>query len=185
MKPSHTLRPESWIETYGKELFRYAMQRLRNTEDSEDVVQEAFLTAWRTRENFRGDVSERNWMYLILRSRIIDLVRKRKDTTPVINEETQEEIAFFDAAGHWLPNQAPRPWTSSPSDAIETAEFGRILQGCMDKLPPVQKSVFVLTYLEDEDSEVIRQELDITASNMWVLLHRARLKLRKCLDVHL
>lgn len=185
MKPSHTLQPESWIDTYGKELYRYAMQRLRNTEDAEDVVQEAFLTAWRTRDSYRGDISERNWLYLIVRSRIIDLVRKRRDTVSIINEESQEEISFFDAAGHWLPGQAPKPWTQSPSDGIETQEFNSILQECLDKLPPVQKSVFVLTYLEDEDSEVIRQELDITASNMWVLLHRARLKLRKCLDVHL
>jgi RNA polymerase sigma-70 factor (TIGR02943 family) len=185
MPTIHSLQPHSWIDAYGKELYRFAMQRLRNSEDAEDVVQETFLTAWKTRESYRGDVSERNWMYLILRSRIIDLIRKRRDSVPLLNEEAEEEIPFFDAQGEWIPSHAPRPWSSSPSDAIESTQFNELLNNCLDKLPHTQRSVFVLTYLDDEGPEKVRQELDITASNMWVLLHRARLKLRRCLDVHL
>ena len=176
--------PNVWVKKYSRELYRYAVQRLRNEHDAEDVVQETFLTAWRTRKNFRGDLSERNWLYMILKSRIIDLVRKRqtKQKTFVETEDAGEDM--FTEGGGWKKDSAPTPWPTDALDHAEKLEFQEIFSMCLDGLNERQRLVFISKEVTGNESDEVCQEFDITTSNLWVILHRARLHLRGCLEEH-
>jgi RNA polymerase sigma-70 factor (ECF subfamily) len=180
-----TVDPEHWLERYGDELYRFALKRLRSEHDAEDVVQETLITAWRNRTSFRGEQSERNWLYTILKSRIIDCIRKRQTRQRSISEVDADGVALdemFDARGHWRPSVVA--WPEDASAQIERDEFQRIFAKCLDGLPPKQQQAFVLKEVEDEDAAAICQELNISTSNLWVMLHRARLRLRVCLEHH-
>jgi RNA polymerase sigma-70 factor (TIGR02943 family) len=177
-----TLEPTTWVARYSRELFRYAVQRLRNEDDSEDVVQETFLTAWRTRENFRGDLSERNWLYMILKSRIIDLVRKRQTRQKNFADVENVGEDTFAADGHWSAEQRANQWPPDAMDHLERVEFQEIFNSCLDDLNDRQRLIFMAKEIDGLEADEICQEFDITTSNLWVILHRARLKLRGCLE---
>lgn len=183
----HTLDAATWVDRFGNELFRYAVQRLRNEGDAEDVVQETFLTAWRTRESFRGDVSERNWLYTILKSRIIDSVRRRATRQSFFVEEAADSELSFREDGHWVHEPAATAWLErSPQamDDAERAEFYQIFDRCLQQLPEQQRLVFVAREIDGLETDEICQLLNVTASNLWVILHRARLRLQHCLTTH-
>jgi len=173
--------PSTWVERYSKELYRYAFQRLRNEADSEDVVQETFLTAWRTHESFRGDLSERNWLYMILKSRIIDLVRKRQTQQKNFVEAPDVGEDLFDETGHWNRSYM-RPWPTDGFSDIDRVEFQEVFDLCLGNLSERHRLVFIAKEVEGQEADDICKELDISPSNLWVMLHRARLKLRDCLQ---
>lgn len=180
----HTLDPSTWIERYGNELFRYAIQRLRNEEDAEDVVQDTFLTAWRTRNSYRGDLSERNWLYTILKSRMIDLIRRRATRQNVFVEQGEIEDDTFREDGHWAQEAPSSAWTSDSLDVAERADFQEIFDRCLRQLPEQQRLIFVAREIDGLETEEICQLFNVSASNLWVILHRARLRLRECLKTH-
>jgi RNA polymerase sigma-70 factor (TIGR02943 family) len=174
--------PSTWIQRYSRELYRYAIQRLRNEADAEDVVQEAFLTAWRTRESFRGDLSERNWLYMILKSRIIDHVRRRQTQQRVFVDSPEVGEDYFDESGHWNRAYLKPSFNSDAFDQIDSIEFQEVFSLCLDKLNERHRLIFIAKEVDGEEAEDICKEFDITPSNLWVMLHRARLKLRDCLQ---
>jgi len=179
---SHTLDPSTWVDRYSRELFRFAVQRLRNEDDAEDVVQETFLTAWRTRKNFRGDLSERNWLYMILKSRIIDSVRKRQTRQKTFTDVEDVGEDTFREDGHWAPEYRAQQWPPEAMDHIERLEFQEVFDRCLGGLTDRSRLIFLAKEVDGLEAEEICQEFDITASNLWVILHRARLKLRECLQ---
>lgn len=181
---NHSLNPSTWVRQYSKELYRFAYQRLRNEHDAEDVVQETFLTAWRTRDNFRGDLSERNWLYMILKSRIIDLVRKRQTKQKAFVETTDAGEDIFQEDGHWKQESRATAWPTDSMDHVEKLEFQEIFDKCLAGLSDRHRLIFVAKEVEGQEAEEVCQEFDITASNLWVMLHRSRLKLRGCLEKH-
>ncbi len=180
-----TLTPDTWVDRFGTELYRYAMQRLRNAEDAEDVVQETFVTAWRNRETFRGEQSERNWLYTILKTRIIDHVRRRQTMQKAIVEVDPDAGALdelFTPGGHWRP--AITAWPEDASQQVERAEFQEIFAKCLGQLTENQRLAFIAKEVDGDEAEQICQDLGITTSNLWVMLHRARIRLRVCLEHH-
>jgi len=176
------LEPTEWVERYSRELFRFAMQRLRNEDDAEDVVQETFLTAWRTREAFRGDLSERNWLYMILKSRIIDLVRRRQTRQRTFTDVEDLGEDNFREDGHWAPEYRARPWPADAMSDVDRQDFQEVFDLCLGNLNERQRLIFLAKEVDGFEAEEICQEFDITPSNLWVILHRARLKLRGCLE---
>ena len=174
--------PSQWVQKYSKELYRFAYQRLRNETDAEDVVQEAFLTAWRTRENFRGDLSERNWLYMILKSRIIDLVRKRQTQQKAFVDAPDVGEDIFTEEGHWNRNLFTVKWPEDAMDHAEKLEFQEVFDRCLGGLNERHRLAFIAKEVEGQEAEEICKEMGITTSNLWVMLHRARLKLRDCLQ---
>jgi len=89
-----------------------------------------------------------------------------------------------DMEGHWSEWARPTMWTTSASRNIETKEFNNLLNKCMSLLPEKWASVFRLKFMEDEETENICKEMNLTPSNYWVIMHRAKLQLRKCMEVN-
>ncbi len=173
--------PATWVDEHGDALFGYALSRLKNPSSAEDVVQETFLAALRAQKDFSGSSSERTWLIGILKHKIVDLIRKESREQPLDEIETMEapEETFFDRKGHWRVK--PVEWKSHPGKILEQKEFMAVLLGCLEHLPDRLHRLFVLRELEELDSEKICKDLSITPTNLWVLLYRARMRLRGCL----
>lgn len=174
------LEPSEWLDAYGDYLYRYAMSRLRDTNAAEEVVQETFLNGIRKIAQYSGEGSQRGWLLTILKRKIVDHARQRarfdRDGTVGTDHDPTEEL--FDKRGHWKRGVAA--WMNGPVDAIESSELWEIVEDCLTHLPKGQSSVFTLSVIEELDSEQICRELEITPSNLWVRLHRARIGLANC-----
>ena len=171
--------PTQWIERHGDTLFRYAYSRLRSREAAEEVVQETFLAGLRHADQYTGEGVEGAWLMGILRRKVIDYVRKRRRIQNEAEDQTDFAGQLFDETGNWRSD--PR-FGERPSADTEREEFYRRLDDCIDKLPERQASAFTLRELEELDTGEICQILDVSPSNLSVLLYRARMKLSGCLS---
>lgn len=172
-----------WVELHGDYLYRYALRSVRRSEVAEDLVQETLLAAWRGRDGFAGRSSERSWLTAILKRKVIDwlraAVRERARTADATADEV--EAGLFDDTDHWRAK--PRDWASAAPDADSSrAEFWDVVRSCSGKLPPRLRDVFVLRHLDEAEAADICQAVDITPTNLWVMLHRARLRMWQCLS---
>ncbi len=172
--------PATWVENHGDFLYRFALSRLRDPESAEEVVQEAMFSALKSVDQFAGRGSERAWLLGILKLKIIDVYRKRKRDPIHTDEESAglNEI-LFDEKGMWKKEVRSAMRTSL--DSLDRVDFWKILKGCLQLLPDRQAEVFSLRVMDEEESEFICKELEITSNNYWVLLHRARLQLSSCM----
>ncbi|MFD2721371.1 sigma-70 family RNA polymerase sigma factor [Hymenobacter monticola] len=187
MTPSVPI-PAQWPDRYGDELFRFALSRVSDTTVAEELVQETFLSALDGLATFRAEASERTWLFVILRRKIIDHYRRQARAKQVsldqISEGGATEADFFNLeTGHWADAQMPASWLNADA-ALEQEELHEAIQRCQDRLPAQQGAVFAMRFVEELSAEEICQELGITASNYWVLVHRAKLQLRRCLEKH-
>jgi RNA polymerase sigma-70 factor (ECF subfamily) len=174
-----------WLNDHGDYLYRFALARLRDPHQAEDAVQETMLAAIKS-DSFEGDSSARTWLTGILKHKIIDLQRKQIREQPLsdlidLDASDTSMDDFFDKSGHWLD----KPQTlDMPENALEQKQFLSILSSCMDKLPAKLAAIFMMRDVHEVDNENICKELDITATNAWVMLYRARMGLRKCLEIN-
>lgn len=178
--------PEEWVDRYGDYLFQYALLRLGNDAQlAEDLVQETFLSALKTGSKHEGKSSERTWLVTILKNKIIDHYRRDRkklfEQSDFQNEEFKEEGP---EAGTWKQEYAPQEWGDIPDHAFEQKEFLAVLRACLSGLPQNLASVFTMRELDGQETDTICKELGITSSNVWVMLHRARTALRKCLELN-
>lgn len=174
------LDPEEWVDAYGDEFYRYARSRLRDSQAAEEVVQETFLAGIVHQEEYSGRGSQKAWLHTILRRKLIDLLRKRAKLEQSWGGETDPTVFFFDEKGRWKPNTLPQV---GPDDRLNTSELWSVVQKCLEQLPAGQADVFVLSVMEEWTSEEICKELQISSSNLWVRLHRARLSLARCVSL--
>ena len=183
MKQNDLGDPESWVDNYGDSLFRYAMFRINDAHLAEDLVQETFVAALRARDSFAGRSSGRTWLFGILKHKIIDHIRKRSRERPASDAGTIEAIPrdSFDEKGGW--NLHPAEWTTDPRLLYQQQEFWEILQHCLSELPNRLHQAFTLRELDGLSTEEICKIMDITPTNGGVMLHRARMRLRSCLEV--
>ncbi|GIW97913.1 MAG: RNA polymerase subunit sigma-24 [Pirellulaceae bacterium] len=171
-----TQDPAEWVDAYADRLYRYAMVRLGDPHAAEEVVQETFLAAVESQDQFRGDGPVAGWLMTILRRKIIDWFRQRQ-RQPRQADASQDFDQWLDAAGQLRGGK----WTQvDPAGKIELRELWQIVQQCLQRLPATLASVFVLHALEHMDSQQICKELEISPSNYWVRMHRARLQLAQC-----
>jgi len=176
--------PAEWLDRYGDALYRYARLRVHDDYLAEDLVQETLLAAYKTRERFAGNATEKTWLIGILKHKIVDHFRRAcRETTQEINDGVYASAdVCFDEQGHWTIDIAD--W-SRPDQALEQAQFWDVLSDCVERLPPRQARLFVLRDLDGLPSDEICQVLDIsTTNNLWVMLSRMRLQLRNCLDMN-
>ena len=175
--------PSSWVDEHGNYMFRYALLRLRDRALAEEAVQETFLAALQSRNKFGGQSSERTWLIGILKHKIIDHFRKQKREVPL--ENTDEENSFRTSGewiGHWTEQAAPLDWGAHPIKSLEKKEFWEALERGLAMLPPRLAQVFILREMDEMSSEQICCALNITESNLWVMLHRSRMQLRRTLE---
>ncbi|MBU6120718.1 sigma-70 family RNA polymerase sigma factor [Hymenobacter siberiensis] len=180
--------PAEWPARFGDELYRFALSRVSDSEVAEELVQETFLSALASLVTFRADASERTWLFVILRRKIIDHYRRQARAPHVgldaLHDGGATEADYFNPAnGHWTGPQAPASWLRADA-ALEQQELHEILRLCQERLPPQQGAVFAMRFVEELSAEEICQELGLTASNYWVIVHRAKLQLRRCLEKH-
>lgn len=188
-KGKNILEPQHWVERYGDYLYNYTIVRVNDREKAEDLVQETFLAGLKAKENFLGKSTERTWLISILKRKIIDTYRKQYASKESSMSEFEQDISdgdFYRAEdpfrGHWLEGKGPHSHSLLPEGEIEQAELMQIIQECISKLPPNLASAFVMKMIDEAESDEVCKELGITSSNLWVMLHRARLKMRECVE---
>lgn len=182
--------PERWLDDHGDYLFKYAVFRLRDDIVAEDAVQETFLAALKAYGNFEGRGSERTWLVGILKHKIIDHFRRVGREAP-IGEDVDagpEHNEFFERPdtwqGHWNVDRAPNDWHATPAELMERTDFWKVFNDCLAPLPKRTVSAFTLREVDGLNSEEICEILSIKVNNLWVMLHRARLHLRNCLELN-
>lgn len=174
-----------WVYHYSDPLFHFALRRVADSELCKDLVQEAFLSAWRNKDAFRGNTSVKNWLFLILKRKIIDHYRKgyNNETIQAINKDHHDHT-YFDGEGHWKDGMYPNALAVNFDDTLEAKDFHKVFSSCKKKLKDVQHNAFVMKYVDELDSHEICKVLGLTESNFWVIMHRAKVQLRACLEKH-
>jgi RNA polymerase sigma-70 factor, ECF subfamily len=182
--------PSAWLDEHGDYLYRYAILRLRDATLAEDAVQETLLAALQSRHAYAGRSAERTWLTGILKHKIIDHFRKIGRHTQISqpNEDAFEHDELFrqegEWVGHWEAERAPIEWHASPEDLLEQSEFFDVLTRCLSPLPERTRGAFTLREVEGLSSEEICEVLEISVNNLWVMLYRARMHLRRCLELN-
>jgi RNA polymerase sigma-70 factor (ECF subfamily) len=181
-----TIKPQLWVERYSDCMFRFALLRVNDEEYADDIVQNTFLSALKAKESFAGLSTEKTWLFGIMKNKIMDYYREKKKNQKYglsLDEDRDPCESDFDGKGHW--RSLPFDWGIDPEKAVIDKELLRIFSGCMNTLSPKLREFYVLREIEGLDSETLCSDLDITPSNLWVMLHRARNQLKKCIEVHL
>lgn len=176
--------PEKWVDQYGNYLFRYALSRVFDSTVAEDLVQETFLAALQSLANFQYRSSIKTWLTGILKHKIIDHFRKKAKEQQIHDIETNINTSNdpFDQNGQWKIK--PAKWNADPQKLYDQNEFIKILQKCLTELTGRQASTFILREIMGKTTKEICKILDISTTNCWVLLHRARMYLRQCLEIN-
>ncbi|GMN07626.1 hypothetical protein MTsPCn5_30150 [Croceitalea sp. MTPC5] len=178
---SHELRPDTWIDNYADYLFNYAITRVSDTEIAKDLVQETFFAGLKSAKNYKGDAAERTWLIAILKRKVIDHYRK------INSKKGKAEVRMgyssnSDEEGDWLEEKVADPYGKSGDETIENQELGLAIHDCIAKLPKKQSLVFTMKTVQGMSTEDICNELGINASNLWVMIHRARTSLMGCMN---
>lgn len=171
--------PAAWLDRHGDALYRYAYFRLRDPAVAEDLVQETLLAALAGRARFREQAAERTWLIAILKNKLADHLRKTLREAPLaeVDESLLDEL--FDQHGHW--QLRPSAWPA-PERAMEQQEFWRVLTDCLQRLPARQAQAFLMKAWDGAEADDMCKVLATSTTNLWVMLHRARLQLRACIE---
>jgi len=166
------------VEEERPYLLRYARLQLRDTHAAEDAVQEALVAALAAEASFAGRSNLRTWLTGILKHKIVDAIRRRsRDPEPM--PDVAELDALFDETGHW--DEPPVAW---PENSLEQKQFFAVLEECLARLPAKTAQAFMMREHMGYDTDEICQEIGVTPTHCWVLLYRARMALRECLQTN-
>jgi RNA polymerase sigma-70 factor (ECF subfamily) len=174
--------PNTWLDQHGDALYRFALVRVRDSAVAEDLVQDTLLAALRAHERFAGQSSELTWLIAILKNKIVDHYRRHVREAPLPDSEDPDgliDALFKKSNDHWLT--VPAAW-QDPDTSLENSQFWQAFTDCLQGLPARQAQAFTLTELDGLGTDELCKVLGVTSSNVWVLLHRARLRLRECLE---
>ena len=172
-----TSDPSTWVDAHGDRLFRYAISRVRDESAAEDLIQDTLLAALKSRDKFQGNSSELTWMTGILRNKIFEHYRRQAKDVPLADDDDRES-SFFEGR-HWSLAEAPREW---PQAKAESAEFSAVLRKCLDALTAPVARAFVLREMEGLPASDTATALGVAPGHLAVLLYRARMRLRRCLE---
>jgi len=181
---------KEWVKTYSDDMLSWALYRTSDRQSGEDLVQETFIAAFKSFDSFKQKSQPKTWLYSILNNKLTDYHRRK------FRQQTYTESALrkedkkagindlFDSHDKWNKKREPHSWGPEEENLLDNLEFRTALQGCLEELPENWFSAIQLKYLEEKDGQVICQELEITPSNFWQILHRAKLRLRECLEIN-
>ncbi len=183
LKPDDDISAE--IANAREYLYRFAFWQLRNATWADDVVSETLVAALEAKDRFAGRAQVKTWLVGILKNKIIDHIRlgRREIVRQLQSESTDDELEalLFTAAGEY---REPRHHWGDPEAALGRGQFFAVLEACMSRLPDNQGRVFMMREWLELSTEEICKELQITSSNAWILLHRARLRLQECVNIN-
>ncbi len=177
--------PETWMDLYGDILYRFALLRVKDSSAAEDIVQETFLAALGAYKNFEGHSTLRTWLIAILKNKSVDHIRKK------VKEQGSDKMEYlanvvdenFDRQGEW-PLRCCK-WYDTPMKLYAHKELMDTLCKCLSKLPSRLSEVFIMREIDGHNTKEICEALNITSTNCWVMLHRARRRLRACIETYL
>lgn len=178
--PKHQLDPTTWVDAYSDYLYNYTIVKVNDHEVAQDLISETFLAGLKSAENFKGEASERTWLISILKRKIIDHYRKKnskKGQAEVYINYTDE-----DSEGAWLEERVSDPFDKTAEDTMENEELGVAILNCLGTLNEKQATIFKMKTIDNFDTEAICNEFEITPSNLWVIIHRARTAMAQCLE---
>jgi RNA polymerase sigma-70 factor (ECF subfamily) len=163
-------------------LLKYAQAQLRNTAWAEDAVSETLLAALEKPQSFAGQSQLKTWLVGILKHKLVDQLRRNARDMSLTAEDGEDlDEALFRPDGHW--RETPQEW-GDPEQTLHQLDFMRVLDACVEKLPGQQGRLFMMREWLELDTEEICKVLAISPTNLWVMLHRARLRLRECLQLN-
>lgn len=178
---------ESILAKHRPLLFRYALLHLHDSEAADDAVQDTLLAAWQSASNFEGKASLRTWLIGIMKHKIADHWRRHARELVVSDfdaakagDDNADEDEYFLSNGQW--NGGPHAW-NDPESALKQQEFWLIYEACQSNLPPQMARVFMLREIVGLEADEVCRETGLSDANYWVTMHRARLRLRECLEI--
>jgi RNA polymerase sigma-70 factor (TIGR02943 family) len=177
---------DAQLEQLRPRLMRYARLQLRNDAWAEDAVSETLLAAIEKPEAFAGRAQPLTWLIGILKHKIVDQIRRQSREVRLADDADEDgsaamEHALFDATGHFA--ETPADW-GDPQASLGERQFIAVLDACVEKLPNQLGRVFMMREWLELETDEICKELALTPTNLWVMLHRARLRLRECLQLN-
>ena len=176
---TRTIDPNQWVDKYSDYLFNYTIARVNDRELANDLVSETFLAGLKSMKNFKGEASERTWLISILKRKIIDHYRRKNST------KAKAEIKFTypdQQDGNRLEEQIADLSGRTAQQIMENEELGQAIIDCLSQLNERQAAIFKMKTLENTDTQTVCNEFGITASNLWVIIHRTRSALADCLE---
>ncbi len=171
-----------WVAEYTEEMYKWASYKTSSVEIAEDLVQDTFLAAAEKLATFKGNSSPKTWLFSILNNKIIDYYRKKVNQP--VRVENQVLAGIFNNDEGWKPEKQPKEWHAEEGHLLDNEVFQAVLKKCLDALPEKWNLSVKLKYLTNKSGEEICQELGITPSNFWQMVHRAKLKLRDCIETN-
>lgn len=179
--------PHQWVAKYADILYSYALTRLDSEEQARDLVQETFLAALEGLEKFKGQSTEQTWLTAILKYKVIEVYRKRNSglRAEPLEQGPEPEAEFFEQDnGHWKMEYAPQAFglEAAGPDVLAQKELAAILTKCLKKLPALWYSIFSMKHVDETETAVICAALKVSSANFWVIIHRAKLNLRACIQ---
>jgi RNA polymerase sigma-70 factor (TIGR02943 family) len=176
--------PEQWVDRYGDLMYRFVLSRVSDSETAQDIVQEALVAAIQAYKRFQGKSSLKTWLIAILKRKVVDHYRRTDGRVSYVDVDiAADHIGHqFDEGGHWRVQ--PNPWTVNPEAVYQQKEFLDVLYGCLADMPHRLAEIFMLREFEGLDTQAICERLKITDTNSWVMLYRARMYLRDCLEAN-
>lgn len=175
-----TLHPETWVDRYSDYLYNYTIVRVNDHEVAQDIISDTFLAGLKSKDNFKGEATERTWLISILKRKIIDHYRKINSNKG--KAEVRINYNDTDNGGDWLEEQVEDFSEMNAQELMENEELGLAILGCLDSINEKQAEIFKLKTIDGVDTETICNEYNITPSNLWVIIHRARKALADCLE---
>lgn len=170
-----------WVKMYLNDLVAWALQRLNDKDLARDLVQETFVSAWQQMDRFEGKSSPKTWLIGILKFKVADHYRLAY-TRPTTSFSTHP---WFNQNEEWKTEERPGDWAmEDQAELLDQPGFRAVWESCLGKLSGIWHTAICSRYLDEKDASAICQELSITPTNYWQMLHRAKLQLRKCLEMN-
>ena len=169
-----------WVEDYTSDLFSWALHKVSDEELAKDLVQDTFMAAAEKLASFKGESSPKTYLFSILNHKIIDHYRKKVHNP--VNIEDHKLSTFFGENGDWHNEKKPQEWNEDEGNLLDNSNFQTVLQDCITNLPEKWSACVTSKYLMEKKTEEICQELEITTTNYWQMMHRAKLQLRECIE---
>ena len=180
------LTDPAFLNDLRRQMIKFATLQLSNSHAAEDAVQEALVGALKNAKSFAGRAALKTWVFAILRNKIADTLRQKMrmvDASSLLREDEEGEdfAELFDHRGHWQADERPATW-GSPQDALHQNQFWKVFEICLEGLPGNQARVFMMKEFIELETAEICTTVGITTTNLNVMLHRSRMRLRECLE---
>lgn len=176
---------ESWVKLYTKDLLKYAIYKTSDKEIAENLVQDTFEVVIKSYDTFQSKSSPKTWIYGIMNNKLKEFYKSKNNNTQSIQDfQLNDKNEYFEDNGDWVSNSVPKDWIDNEnSHILDNNDFVEVFQKCIENLPESWRECIKMKYILNTKGTEICQIMSISQANFWQILHRAKLDLRKCLEI--